>query len=102
MNKVLRARPTNGHPTPTLTTNGHSRSSPATNGSMARRQARELSSLLLGLTRELLVVEDATVDLPLRQLRVCALLFDGPRSMSSLSRELNVSLSATTQLADRL
>jgi DNA-binding MarR family transcriptional regulator len=65
-------------------------------------QARELTSLFVSLTRQLLAVDDIVADLPLRQLRVCALLYDGPRSMSSLSRELGVSLSAMTQIADRL
>jgi DNA-binding MarR family transcriptional regulator len=65
-------------------------------------QAREITSLFVSLTRQLLVVDDFVAELPLRQLRVCALLYDGPRSMSSLSRELGVSLSAMTQIADRL
>jgi DNA-binding MarR family transcriptional regulator len=40
--------------------------------------------------------------LPLAQLRVCGMLYDGPRPMSALGRELGVSLSAMTQIADRL
>ena len=40
--------------------------------------------------------------MPLAQLRVCGILYDGPRPMSALSRELGVSLSAMTQIADRL
>lgn len=36
------------------------------------------------------------------QIRVCSILRDGPRSMSSLSSELGISLSAITQIADRL
>jgi DNA-binding MarR family transcriptional regulator len=65
-------------------------------------QARELTSLFVSLTRQLLVVNDFVAEMPLRQLRVCMLLYDGPRSMSVLSRELGVSLSAMTQIADRL
>jgi len=65
-------------------------------------QARELTSLFVSLTRQLLVMDDFVAEMPLRQLRVCMLLYDGPRSMSALSRELGVSLSAMTQIADRL
>jgi len=112
MNKVIRTLRTNGYHLPAASPNGHAGVASLQNGTSARRelapvsssrqQARALSSLLLGLTRELLAVDDVTADLPLRQLRVCALLHEGPRSMSVLSRELNVSMSATTQLADRL
>ena len=45
---------------------------------------------------------DPAEELPLAQLRVCGILADGPRPMSTLSRELGVSLSALTQIADRL
>src|SRR5262245_7186362 len=68
----------------------------------AHDQARELTSLFVSLTRQLLVVDDFVAEMPLRQLRVCMLLYDGPRPMSVLSRELGVSLSAMTQIADRL
>src|SRR5438445_54630 len=64
-------------------------------------QARELIKLILSLTRQMLVIDDATAELPLRQLRVCMSLFEGPKSMSALGRELGVSLSAMTQIADR-
>jgi DNA-binding MarR family transcriptional regulator len=43
-----------------------------------------------------------TEELPLAQLRVCGVLSDGPRAMSVLSRELGMSLSALTQIANRL
>jgi DNA-binding MarR family transcriptional regulator len=66
------------------------------------REAQEVTSLLMSLMRELFAVDDLASDLPLRQLRVCAMLHEGSRSMSSLSRELGVSLSAMTQIADRL
>jgi DNA-binding MarR family transcriptional regulator len=46
--------------------------------------------------------KDPVDDLPLAQLRLCGMLSDGPRPMSVLSRELGVSLSALTQIADRL
>ena len=46
--------------------------------------------------------KDVADDLPLAQLRLCGILSEGPRAMSALSRELGVSLSALTQIADRL
>ena len=98
MNKV----PRHGYRALAAEGNGHAGVGDSRNGSAVRQQAQDLVSLLLGLTRELLVVDDVTAELPLRQLRVCALLHEGARSMSVLSRELGVSLSATTQIADRL
>ncbi len=65
-------------------------------------QARRMTSQLLSLTRRLLAVDDQTSELPLRQLRVCMSLYEAPKSMSALGRELGVSLSAMTQIADRL
>ncbi len=46
--------------------------------------------------------KDLADDLPLAQLRLCGVLSEGPRAMSALSRELGVSLSSLTQIADRL
>jgi DNA-binding MarR family transcriptional regulator len=69
----------------------------------ATTQPTALTSLLLSLARELIAVDDdAASELPLRQLRVCALLHEQPQTMSALGRELGVSLSAMTQIADRL
>jgi DNA-binding MarR family transcriptional regulator len=66
-------------------------------------QAKRAASLVMMLVRRLSVPDNGLADeLPLGQLRVCNVLCDGPRPMSSLSRELNVSLSAMTQIADRL
>ena len=68
-------------------------------------QSRQAASLLVELTRRFFVPDDEQIaELPVAQLRVCAILAgdDGPRAMSSLSRELGVSLSAMTQIADRL
>ena len=62
----------------------------------------EADGLLMSVVRDLLYVEDRTSDLPLRQLHVCASLYGGPLSMSQLSRKLGVSMSAMTQIADRL
>ncbi|HTQ37809.1 MAG TPA: MarR family winged helix-turn-helix transcriptional regulator [Pirellulales bacterium] len=64
--------------------------------------AQDVTNLLMSLMRDLFAVDDQASDLPLRQLRVCALLYEGSRSMTSLSRELGVSLPAMTQIADRL
>ena len=67
------------------------------------KQAKTFAALLPTLMRQLMAgVNGPAVQLPLAQLRVCSILSDGPRSMSDLSRELAVSLSAMTQIADRL
>ncbi|REK18435.1 MAG: MarR family transcriptional regulator [Planctomycetota bacterium] len=65
-------------------------------------QARELDAALKALARKILIDDDPASELPLRQFRVCAALFEGPRTMKELSRQLGVSQSAVTQLADRL
>lgn len=66
-------------------------------------QARAIAVLLPGLMRRLAAPDDdLTANLPLAQLRLCAILYGGPRPMSALSRGLGVSLSALTQIADRL
>jgi DNA-binding MarR family transcriptional regulator len=68
-----------------------------------QEQAQAMSSLMLALMRVLAVPDDnLAARLPLAQLRVCAILSGGSRPMSSLGRELGVSLSAMTQIADRL
>ncbi len=67
------------------------------------RHAKSAAALLLGLARHLLAADhDPAAELPLAQLRVCGILHGGPRRMSALGRELGVSLSAMTQIADRL
>jgi DNA-binding MarR family transcriptional regulator len=78
------------------------RASGAANGHSHSATAKNAGDLFMKVVRDLLYVDDSTSDLPLRQLRVCTALLDGPRSMSQLSRELRVSLSAMTQIADRL
>jgi DNA-binding MarR family transcriptional regulator len=66
-------------------------------------QAKATASLLLALVRHLFTLDDdLAAELPLAQLRVCGILYDGPQPMSALSRELGVSQSAMTQIADRL
>jgi DNA-binding MarR family transcriptional regulator len=67
------------------------------------RQAKGIVSLLPTLMRMLSTFDnDPGADLPLAQLRVCSILCSGPHSMSALSREFGVSLSAMTRIADRL
>jgi DNA-binding MarR family transcriptional regulator len=67
------------------------------------KQARAIASLLPALMRHLFATDDdLATELPLAQLRVCGILSGGPRPMSALSRELGVSHSAMTQIADRL
>jgi DNA-binding MarR family transcriptional regulator len=65
--------------------------------------AQTIAGLLPRLARGLSSTEkDPADDLPLAQLRLCGILSEGPRPMSALSRALGVSLSALTQIADRL
>jgi len=67
-------------------------------------EAAEVAGLLARIVRGVFAVldGDALARLPLAQLRVCLILRSGRQSISSLSRELGVSLSAMTQIADRL
>ena len=67
-------------------------------------EAAAIAAMMPRLAREMAPHEsDPAAELPLAQLRVCGILLsDGPRPMSGLSRELGVSLSAMTQIADRL
>jgi DNA-binding MarR family transcriptional regulator len=66
-------------------------------------QARTIATVLPAVMRQLFAMEnDPAAELPLGQLRVCSMLMDRPRPMSAISRELKISLSAMTQLADRM
>jgi len=65
-------------------------------------QARAMDTIFKAIGRRILVHDDAALDIPLRQFRICAALFEGARSMKELSVELGVSQSAITQIADRL
>ena len=71
---------------------------------LVRQQAEALTLALRQLMRRLsaLSPEDPTARLTLAQLRVCTLLSEGSLPMSAISRELGISLSAVTQIADRL
>jgi DNA-binding MarR family transcriptional regulator len=61
-----------------------------------------LRSALFIYGRCLLSVDDATLELPLRQLKVCISLTGVERSMSEIGQELDLSPSALTQVAVRL
>jgi DNA-binding MarR family transcriptional regulator len=69
-----------------------------------REDAEVIASLLPALIRQLFAVDDSLASqLPVAQLRVCGMLFEsGPQRMSALGRSMGVSLSAMTQIADRL
>ena len=69
-----------------------------------REQAEAIASVLPRLVRELFIIDadDPGMILPVAQMRVCGILRDGPCAMSALSRELGISHSAMTQIADRL
>jgi len=56
------------------------------------------------ILRRLFTLGNAGVlaDMPLAQLRLCSYLQDGPRSMSAVAEELDISTSAVTQIADRM
>lgn len=60
--------------------------------------------LLPDIARRLFTLspEDPLSHLPGAQLKLCSLLLNGARTMSQLSEDLNISVSAVTQLADRL
>ena len=69
-----------------------------------QEQAERLECLLPKLMRRLftLPADHPAMELPLAQLRMSLILQVGPRAMSSLSEELSISVSAATQIADRL
>jgi DNA-binding MarR family transcriptional regulator len=67
-------------------------------------QAEQLVTSLGRLMRSLFTLDpdSPASDLPIAQLRVCSILRDGPRSVCALARELGITASAATQIADRL
>ena len=67
-------------------------------------QAAKLESLLPKLMRRLFTLDPShpANELPLAQLRVCTILQSGPRTVSAIGEELRISVSAATQIADRL
>ncbi len=74
------------------------------NATDLQTQAEQLEMLLPRLMRRLfsLQPDHLTTELPVAQLRVCTILQAGPRTLSAISDELGISVSATTQIADRL
>lgn len=71
--------------------------------SVPRQEAEAFVGLLHSLLRALASgSNDPAAELPLAQLRVCHVLQAGAQSISIISRELHVSVSAVTQIADRL
>lgn len=69
-----------------------------------REQSEAVVSLLGRLMRRLFTLEadDPGMELPVAQMRVCAVLIDGPKTMGGISRDLGITHSAITQIADRL
>jgi DNA-binding MarR family transcriptional regulator len=67
-------------------------------------QAVELEQLMPRVLRRLYTLDPdhPANDLPVAQLKVCTILQAGPRTHSAISEELGISVSATTQIADRL
>lgn len=67
-------------------------------------QAETLSNLLPSVVRRLFLgsQNSTTSDMPITQLRVCLLLQSGERTMTAISEEMGVTMSAVTQIADRL
>jgi DNA-binding MarR family transcriptional regulator len=70
----------------------------------AKQQAAELTFLISALMRTLYSLEtgDLALELPLAQIRACAAITEEPLTITALSSALGISLSAATQLADRL
>ncbi|MDE2127509.1 MAG: MarR family transcriptional regulator [Armatimonadetes bacterium] len=66
--------------------------------------AAEIEAILPRIARRLFQLDHAhpASNLPVAQLKVCSILLHGPRPMNCISAELGISLSATTQIADRL
>jgi DNA-binding MarR family transcriptional regulator len=64
------------------------------------RLAAAISRILRSLNK--LESEEIETALTIPQARVCGLLREGPQAMTAVSRELGISLSAVTQIADRL
>jgi DNA-binding MarR family transcriptional regulator len=67
-------------------------------------QARELERLMPQLARRLFTLHpgDPAAELTVTQVRVCSVLQSGPAAMSAVGEELGISMSAVTQIADRL
>ncbi len=66
--------------------------------------AGDLVALLPSISRQIARTGEAdpASELPVAQLRVCAILREGSHPMTTLAHELGITLSALTQLVDRL
>jgi DNA-binding MarR family transcriptional regulator len=76
-----------------------------TDEALLAAQASKLESTLPGILRQLFWVDPAhpLAELPLGQFRLCILLGrEGRRTMSQVGDSLGISVSAVTQMADRL
>jgi DNA-binding MarR family transcriptional regulator len=83
--------------------NWHNGFQPMDYNDVLPEEAKRVSDVLLAFMRQLTAgLDDPAVNLPLAQLRVCGVLRAGPLPMSAIGRELGASLSAMTQIADRL
>ena len=74
-------------------------------GDTLHAQAAQLEGLLPTIARLLFATDPNSplTDLPIAQLRLCGLLSrEGRRTMSQIGEELGISVSAVTQMADRL
>ena len=68
-------------------------------------QAAQLARILPAVQRQLFVTDAAhpLAELPMAQMRLCLLLHsEGRRTMSQIGDELEISVSAVTQVADRV
>jgi DNA-binding MarR family transcriptional regulator len=65
-------------------------------------RAQAVHKALHGFGRNLLTIDDPTMDLPVRQLKVCLALLPRSCSMSEIGRAVGMSPSAVTQVSDRL
>jgi DNA-binding MarR family transcriptional regulator len=66
--------------------------------------ASALERILPEIARRMFTVPPGSplAELPNAQLKVCSLLLEGRRTMSQIGEEMNISVSAVTQIADRL
>ncbi len=67
-------------------------------------QAAEMERMWPQIARRFftLAPDDPAAELPVAQLRVCTILQGGSTSMTAIADELGISMSAVTQIADRL
>lgn len=66
--------------------------------------ASALERILPEIARRMFTVPPGSplAELPNAQLKVCSLLLEGRHTMSQIGEEMNISVSAVTQIADRL